>query len=237
MYIPYNVEFEDDITNEQISYYLENMYDDQEKNICINLHDDISICDDDDDTNEGEEPGTVVTHNSPIGRIDMVAPEVTYNYNRSGRNSYVRIDSIEYNTVFKSSNYHLKDSNWITNYHKIVNGKIREWRRSMLKIFNKLDNTHNMNRNTYKKQLDFAQHRALKIQFGISNFNDFPVHILNHKNLIEMIDGIESEEQAEFVIWVSNSRVFEITPYIKQRSNEINVVTVFDSNYSVIFGK
>lgn len=192
---------------------------------------------DDDDYSYVEELGIIMTYHSPIGDLEYVTPLMEFiNDENKGLSSYVKVTRPKFHQVFK--NYgHLKDKGYIRCVHKIVNGCIAEWRKGIKDLTLKLDEIdHIKNRQSYRNQCKYAENTALFIQHSISQYDEFPVKILNKKWLKKMVECVNTDEDASFVFQMANSRCFELKAMKEKNSNEVNIITRFDDKRNMLFG-
>ena len=187
-------------------------------------------------TNSSNYPGTIKSYTTPLGSLEYVTAQREYFDNNRSIAEYMKVTRPSFDQVF-STFFHFKDNKYNACLHKIVNGVIKEWRKGIVEICNKLDKMSAItNREGYQNQRKYAETTALYIQHSIATYDEFPVKILNMTWLKKMVPAIKTEEDATFVYHMSNSKYFVLMAMRDNSSREINIITRFDDKHNALFG-
>ena len=204
--------------------------------LCSREVNDKNDYDEDNGLTAHDDSWNLMTYRSPAGQIDYVTPHKEYPEQGKGIARYVTVTKPRFDQVF-STFFHFKDRGYNSNNHKIINGLIREWRKGIIEMVEKLDTMKTIvDRQGYRNQKKFAESKALLIQHGISKYDEFPVKILNMRWMKKMIPAIKTDEDAMFLYHISNSKSFELRAMREKKSGEVSIITRFDDKRNVLLG-
>jgi hypothetical protein len=129
----------------------------------------------------------------------------------------------------KYVNY-LKDPEYITFAHERVIGMMQQWVECVQETVKDLREDWDYSWSAVKDQYNWATNWTDAIMTGLSKFKLFPVTVLNSRAVIQLIDGVQDEEKADFVLQMANCYFCEIAVIRHIESNNVSIVTIYDNN-------
>ena len=109
-------------------------------------------------------------------------------------------------------------------------GKIAAWQQASIEILSILKSENVYKSRAYEKQLDWAKD-VTAIICGLHQYNDMPVHCLNRETLIQVIDGVNDREQADFLYQIAKCDKFELLLFTHYSTFcNFELTTRFDGN-------
>jgi hypothetical protein len=123
---------------------------------------------------------------------------------------------------------------YIVKRHGVLNGKIDEWRKASIDLLNKTEEDeilgHTYSPSCYLNQQTWIETKIPIIMKGIQKFLHFAVDTMHERALMQHVEGVNIEEEANFVfnMCTSNNFYVVIKPLRKEKTN--TVVTVFDES-------
>ena len=81
-----------------------------------------------------------------------------------------------------------------------------------------------------KNQLKFARDNILQVMYGVQKLKSIPITILHHDSLMFTVEGINTQEIADFVVHIANCDSFNVIFVPNRRhSDRYKIVTRFES--------
>ena len=84
-------------------------------------------------------------------------------------------------------------------------------------------------RKDYVKQRNYANFTITSIQNLLSNFNHFLIMILKESTIIDMVEVIETFEDAQLLREISSCNEFSMRGVRDRRPNRVSLLTMFDN--------
>ena len=86
--------------------------------------------------------------------------------------------------------------------------------------------------------MEYAMNNVPIIQNSIDKFITFALPILSHNALIQMLHGVETEEDADLVYKISNHNNVKIRALYNEKKKKASIVTIFDNDPNIkTYGK
>jgi hypothetical protein len=144
-------------------------------------------------------------------------------------------------TVVSVKNYknHLTDPEYVTVQHQKVIGMIKKWKMLVLDIIKEMEDEWEYLFFAFSEQHDWAKTQLDPVIIGLSKFKLISVGLLNINAAIELVDGVENEEMADFVINLARCKCCKIALIRHDKLNNCTIVTIFNNNNKkkVAYGK
>jgi hypothetical protein len=191
--------------------------------------------------------GTVQIDISKLGRVYSIVPHIQLKADKSPisklRPSVIGElkQPVLGATVVNVKNYknHLTDPEYVSVQHQKVIGMIKQWKMLVLDIIKEMEDEWEFSFFAFKEQHDWAKTQLDPVVMGLSKFKLVSVGLLNINAVIQLVDGVENEEMADFVINLSTCRSCEIALLRHDELNNCSIVTIFNENNKrkVAYGK
>jgi hypothetical protein len=144
-------------------------------------------------------------------------------------------------TVVSVKNYknHLTDPDYITLQHQKVIGMIKQWKMLVVDIIKEMEDEWEYSFFAFREQYHWAKTQLDLAVMGLSKFKLILVGLLNIEAVIELVDGVENKEMADFIINLCRCKTCKIALIRHDTLNNCSVVTIFDNNnkQKVAYGK
>jgi hypothetical protein len=116
---------------------------------------------------------------------------------------------------------------------------IKQWKMLVLDIIKEMEDEWEYSFFAFREQYHWAKTELDPVVMGLSKFKLISVGLLNIEAVIELVDGVENEEMADFVINLCRCKTCEIALIRHDALNNCSVVTIFDGNnkQKVAYGK
>ena len=134
----------------------------------------------------------------------------------------------------------LADPVFVRMHHQVVNGKILRWRNESMRLITQLVHVGQYDENELLDQFVFARSKVFEIMTGLNSHTVLPAGVLNPMALKKYVQGVDSEETADFVHQMAVCNTYEIIPQHRQCLNsnyrEIMVITRFNGVVKRAYG-
>ena len=134
----------------------------------------------------------------------------------------------------------LSDPVFVRMHHQVVNGKILRWRNESMRLITQLVHIARYDENELLDQFVFARSKVFEIMKGLNSHSVLPAGVLNPMALKKYVEGVDSEETADFVHHMAVCNTYEIIPQHRQCLNsdyrEIMVITRFNGVVKRAYG-
>lgn len=192
--------------------------------------------------------GTVEHNACSLGRVLSIVPRVELNTNQpptlSKRKPTVLAElkqPVLGGTVVKVQNYkkHYVDPEYVAVQHQKLIGMMKQWRMLVLDIIKEMEDEWEFSWFAFKEQHNWAKTCLDPVMMGISKFNMVFIGLLNIEAVIELVDGVDTEEKADFIIKLAKCKSCEIALIRHNHLNNCTVVTIFDDDtkHKIAYGK
>jgi hypothetical protein len=202
------------------------------------------------DTDEYEDPGPgdyVVHQTAGGGSIPMIVPTSILGCDKGlcleedPSIWYICKDAPGKKTLIPVDNFwnYIVHSKYISLVHAKLCGKMVEWKDSVLEAISLLDQAHKYSWTALRGQYHWANESLDAIMEGIQMQDVVPVTILNEIAMMQMVNGVDDEEKADFVIRMGNCETFTIAIVKDTKRNNVSIVTFFDKDpdTQIAYGK
>jgi hypothetical protein len=144
-------------------------------------------------------------------------------------------------TIIHMSGYvnHLVDPVYVKTEHKKINGLLQEWKRVHEEAISDLQIDWQFSYEAIKDQLNWINSRVELMQEGLTKFSLMPVSHLNHTAVRKLVEGVNTEEEADLIINLGKSVNIEVGIVRDDDRNNVSIVTIFDQDNArkVAYGK
>lgn len=139
----------------------------------------------------------------------------------------------------KGYNKYLTDPDYVKLVHSKVVGLMKEWEKAVLNSFKELQDEWSYPFKCVANQYNWVINKTGCIMEGLMDFLIMPVSHMNVVSVIQLVKGIEDEEQADFAISLAQCHKIEVAVIRHLDTNDCSVVTIFNNNYErkVAYGK
>ena len=172
--------------------------------------------------------GALIKYSSVEARYEYIVPSSIMNVKHEGKKRFMLSNS-RHDCLMEEHWSHYKDPNWIKDFHKVVCGRLQVWKESVMKFCNVIDEKGTFPRREYDMQRQYASFQVTRMQNGLAKFNHFPVIILNEGAIMDMVDGVESFEDAQLIREIANCDQFSMRGIRDSRYNRVGLLTMFDN--------
>jgi hypothetical protein len=134
---------------------------------------------------------------------------------------------------------HLTDPEYVMVQHQKVIGMIKQWKMVVLDIIKEMEDEWEYLFFAFRDQHDWAKTCLDPLIIGLDKSKLISVGLINIEAVIELVDGVENEEMADFVINLCRCKCCKIALIRHDKLNNCSVVTIFDNNHNqkVAYGK
>jgi hypothetical protein len=144
-------------------------------------------------------------------------------------------------TVVKVQNYkkHYIDTEYVAVQHQKLIGMMKQWKMLVLDIIKEMEDEWEFSWFAFKDQHNWAKTCLDPVMIGVSKFNMVFIGLLNIEAVIELVDGVDNEEQANFIIKLAKCKCCEIALIRHNHLNNCTIVTIFDEDNTkkIAYGK
>ena len=185
------------------------------------------------------EMGHTMRANTALGKYEMVVPKYTMNVENGIKNRvFLQVQGTLIDGLKSPYWSALKDEVFIRDLHRVINGRIEVWRMGVIKLCEELDLKGDVPKKQYIKQMEYAMNSVPLMQNSIDKFTIFALPILNHTALIQMLHGVETQEDADLIYNISNHEDIKIRALYDDKKRKASIVTIFDDDPNIkTYGK
>jgi hypothetical protein len=131
------------------------------------------------------------------------------------------------------------DPDYVSVDHQKLIGMIKQWKLIVLDIIKEMEEEWEYSWFAFKEQHNWAKTQLDPLMVGISKFSMVSIGLLNAEAVIDLVEGINDEEKADFVIKLARCKCCEIALVRHDHLNNCSIVTIFDedSKRKIAYGK
>jgi hypothetical protein len=124
----------------------------------------------------------------------------------------------------------LLNEEYIVDSNAQVNGRITHWHLGTLDLLDAVKMQGLFLEEMYVHQYNWANTNVLHLQAGLAKVRKFPVDILNARTLMEVVEGVDNEELADFLYRMANCKQFCLIAIPYPQFRGFDVITRFDKD-------
>jgi hypothetical protein len=192
-------------------------------------------------------PGTLEYIPTTAGRIVSIVPLIDLNRSQSGvaKKRPTVLCELKHpklgGTVVPVKNYskHYVDPDYVSVDHQKLIGMIKQWKMVVLDIIKEMEEEWEYSWFAFKEQHNWAKTQLDPLMVGISKFSMVSIGLLNAEAVMDLVQGIDDEEKADFVIKLARCKCCEIALVRHDHLNNCSIVTIFDEDNKrkIAYGK
>jgi hypothetical protein len=139
----------------------------------------------------------------------------------------------------KGYNKYLTDPDYVKLVHSKVIGLMKKWQKAVCVAIRELQEEWNYPFSCVENQYTWACNKIDSVMNGLQNFRVMPVSHMNIMSVVELVRGIDDEEQADFAVSLARCQTVQVAVVRHLDNNDCSVVTIFDNSYArkVAYGK
>jgi hypothetical protein len=139
----------------------------------------------------------------------------------------------------KRYNKYLTDPMYVKLVHSKVIGLMKKWQKAVCVAITELQQEWNYPFTCVENQYTWACNKIDSVMHGLQKFRIMPVSHMNIMSVVELVMGIDDEEQADFAVSLARCQTIQIAVVRHLDTNDCSVVTIFDNCYArkVAYGK